>query len=64
MTGFLKCCNYKLLKICNYSLLSLCNAEECRCARNNYLCFYYFHTVHAIYAVNNVNAHVKFVKDP
>ncbi len=60
-TGFLKCCNCKL--ICNYSLLSLCNVEECRCAINNYLWFYYFHTVYAMYAVNDVNVHVQFVKD-
>ncbi len=63
MTGFLKYCNCKFLKRSNYSLLSLCNVEECRCARKKYLCFCYFHTVYAIYAVNNVNVHVKYVKD-
>ncbi len=36
--------------------------EECRCAIKKYLSLYYFHTVYAIYAVNNVNVHVKFVK--
>ncbi len=29
----------------------------------NSLCFYYFHRVYAIYALNNVNVHVKYVKD-